>query len=667
MMRYQSGDAFFGLRLRIPTSSRQFPPANKLDPMLRGMRKASSNWLGKIIMATVMGVLIISFGVWGIADIFRGFGQSTLATVGRSEISTEQFRQIYTDRLQQLGRQFRRPMSSEQARALGFGRQVLQQTLAETTLDEEARRLGLGLSDQTVLKSIMDDPTFKGVNDQFDPQRFQGIVRQLGYSEQRYLAEQRRVALRRQIAGSIAGGVETPKVQLEALSRFQNEQRSIEYVRLGAAQAGTIDPPPPEALAAYFDERKTLFRAPEYRKISFAVMTPDEIGKWENVSDEDAKKVFEQRRDKLGTPERREVQQITFPNADEATAASNRIASGTSFDDIAKERGLASADVDLGLIAKSAIGDPAIADAAFSLKSGEVSKPAQGRFGVALVKVGKIEQGSEATYEGYASQIKHDIAAERARAKLTELRDKMEDERGGGASVVEAAQKLGLSAVTLDAVDRSGRTPDGQPVANIPRGLEVVSQAFNSDVGADNDAIAYNGGFVWYDVLGITPSHERPLDEVKDQVEARWRADQMSTRLRDKANEMVKKLDEGGKLADEAKQASLSIETATGFKRDASQPGLPSGLVAAAFRTAKDAAGQTPDTAANGWIVFRVTDVTVPPVDMASDAMKGMKDNIQRTQVDELLAQYITKLEAVIGTSINESAFAQATGAASSN
>ncbi len=51
------------------------------------MRKASSNWLGKTIMAVVMGVLIISFGVWGIADIFKGFGQSTLAKVGGTEIS----------------------------------------------------------------------------------------------------------------------------------------------------------------------------------------------------------------------------------------------------------------------------------------------------------------------------------------------------------------------------------------------------------------------------------------------------------------------------------------------------------------------------------------------------------------------------------------------------
>jgi peptidyl-prolyl cis-trans isomerase D len=627
------------------------------------MRKASSNWLGKIIMGTVMGVLIISFGIWGIADIFRGFGQSTLAKVGHTEISAEQFRQIYTDRLQQIGRQFGRPISTEQARALGFDRQVLQQTIAETTLDEEARRLGLGQSNEETLKMIFDDPTFRGVNGAFDPARFQLVIRQLGYSEQRFINEQRRISLRRQIAGSIAGGIEPPKVQMEVLARFQNEQRSIEYVKLGAAQAGTIDPPSPEALAAYFEDRKTLFRAPEYRKISFLAVTPEEIGKWENVSDEDAKKAFELRRDKLGTPERREIQQIVFPNAEEAAAARSRIASGTSIEDIAKERGLAPSDVDLGLIAKSAIGDPAIADAAFSLQSGEVSQPQQGRFGFALVKVGKIEPGAEPTFESYAPQIKHDIASERARARLGELRDKMEDERGGGASVVEAAQKLGLTAVTIDAVDRSGRTPDGQPAANIPRGLDVVSQAFNSDVGVDNDPISYNGGYVWYDVVGITQTHERNLDEVKDQVEARWRADQVSSRLRDKATEMVQKLEEGGKLADEVAQSGLKVETAASFRRDASLPGLNAGVVAAAFRTAKDTAGQTPDTGANGWIVFRVTDITVPAVDLASDDMKKLQGNIQRNQVDELLAQYVTKLESEIGTSVNETAFAQVTGA----
>src|SRR5438309_1021534 len=323
--------------------------------MLRGMRKASSNWLGKTIMAVVMGVLIISFGIWGIADIFRGFGQSTLAKVGHTEISLNQFRQLYTDRLQQISRQFGRPLT--------------------------------------------------------------------------------------------------------------------------AAQAGAIDPPSPETLAAYFDDHKTQFRAPEYRKLAFVLITPEEIGKWSDVSDEDAKKLFEQRRDRLGKPEERQVSEIVFPNVEEAQAARSRIAGGLSFDDLAKERGLSSTDVDLGTVAKSAILDPEIANAAFSLPAGEVSQPVQGKFGVALVKVGAIQPGVEPSYGNAASNLKKEIATERARTKVAELRDKMEDERGGGASVIEAAQKLGLNPITVDAVDRSGRMPSGQPATNIPAGLDVVSQA----------------------------------------------------------------------------------------------------------------------------------------------------------------------------------------------
>src|SRR5215211_1892085 len=161
--------------------------------MLRGMRKASSNWLGKVVMAVVMGVLIVSFGVWGIADIFKGFGQSTLLKVGRTEISTETFRQIYTDKLQQLSRQFGRPLTQEQARLFGLDRQVLQQTIAEAALDEEARRMGLGQSEAETMRTIYNDPNFKGLNGQFDPARFQAAIRQFGYSEQRYITEQRRV------------------------------------------------------------------------------------------------------------------------------------------------------------------------------------------------------------------------------------------------------------------------------------------------------------------------------------------------------------------------------------------------------------------------------------------------------------------------------------------
>jgi len=626
------------------------------------MRKASSNWVGKTIMAIVMGVLIISFGIWGIADIFKGFGQSTVAKIGSTEISLNEFRQIYTDRLQQIGRQFGRPLSPDQARAFGLDRQVLQQTIAEAALDEEARRLGLGQSDEQIRQVIMNDPNFKGVSGGFDANRFQAMIRNFGYTEQRYVAEQRKVSLRRQITGTIGAGLEPPKAMLDVLTRFQNEQRAIEFVRLDAAQAGQIDAPSPEAIAAYFEDHKAQFRAPEYRKIAFVAVTPEDIGKWSDVSDEDAKKVFEQRKDRLGTPEKRQVHQIVFPNAAEAQAARERLVGGMSFEDLGKERGLTASDVDLGLVTKASL-DPAVGDAAFSLPAGEISQPIQGRLGTSIIKVDTIQPGIEANYASLATEIKRELATERARVKVNDLRDKMEDERGGGSSVIDAAQKLGLSAVTVDAVDRSGRGPNGQPIASIPQGLDVVSQAFNTDVGVDNDSISFKGGYVWFDVLAITPSRDRTLDEVRDQVETRWRQDQIATRLKDKATEIVKKLEAGGKLADEASAINAKVETAPGFKRDDAPAGVPAAVVTAAFRTARDGVGQAAVTGSNEVVVFRVTDIVDPAIDAASDAVKKLKDSLDRALTDEQIASYVNKLETDIGTTINQAAFAQVTGA----
>ena len=635
--------------------------------MLRGMRKASSNWIGKTIMAVVMGVLIVSFGIWGIADAFKGYGQSKLATIGSTEITTEQFRQLYNDKLQQIGRQFGRPLTSDQARAFGLDRQVLQQVVAEAALDEDARRKGLGVGDAEVMRQIIADPNFQSPTGGFDAPRFQQLIRSLGFTEQRYIAEQRKVSLRRQIAGTVTSGVEPPKAMIEALSRYQNETRTIDYVKLDAAQAGTIEAPSPEALAAYFDERKTQFRAPEYRKIAFLALTPDEMAKWSTVSDDDARKVFEERKDKLSTPEQRQISQIVFPNAADAEAGRARLNDTFKFEDLAKERGLSASDIDLGMVAKAGILDPSVANAAFSLAPDSISQPITGRFGVTLVKVGKVQAGTTPSYDSVAANLKRDIAIERARAVVSDMHNKIEDERGGGANVVDTAKKLGLTAVTIEAVDRSGRAPDGQPVAGLPTGVDVVTQAFNSDVGIDNDALQAGGGYIWYDVLGVTPARDRTLDEVKPQVEARWREEQITTRLRDKAVDMAKKLESGAKLADEAAAAGLKVVTSAPFKRDTSDPALSAGVVQTVFRGVKDSAGQAQGATPSEWIVYRITDVTAPAVDMASEDAKKLKETLQRGLTDEQVAQYVTRLETQIGTKINAEALAIATGAANSN
>jgi peptidyl-prolyl cis-trans isomerase D len=631
--------------------------------MLRGIRTASANWLGKGVMAVVMGLLIVSFAIWGIGDIFRGFGRSSLAKIGRTEIGIEQFRQIYNDRLQQLGRQIGRPISPDQARALGFDQQLLGQLVAETALDERVRQLGLGLSDAEIAKRITEDPTFRGFTGQFDRARFEQMIRSAGYSEPRYVAEQRRVSLRRQLADAISGEVAAPKTMTEALSRYEGEQRTVEYVVLDRSKAGDVPAPTPEVLAQYFEGRKALFRAPEYRKVALIVLSIAEALPWISVTDADAKARYDDQRSRFVTPERRRVQQIVFPNADEARAAGERLAGGLDFAALATERGLKDTDIDLGLVTKSGMVDRAVAEAAFALKEGEASQPVQGRFGTAIVRVTKIEPETVRGFDEVAPEIKRELATDRARQEIQTRYNKIEDERAGGAQLPELAQKLGLKAHTIEAIDRSGRDPNGAAV-QLPTGVDVLNSIFSSDVGVENDPLQLpGGGYVWYDVLGITPSRERSLEEIKDRVETRWRDDQIVERLTNKAKELTAKLAAGTAIADVAASEGLKVETANGLKRTkAASEVVSANLVEEAFKTSKGAAGVAEGQNATERIVFRVTDISVPELDPTSAEAKRIDDALKRALSDDIMGQYILRVQNDVGVSINQAALRQAIG-----
>ena len=634
--------------------------------MLRGIHKATSNWFGKAVMAAVMGLLVVSFAIWGIGDIFRGFGLNSALKIGNTEISIEQFRQYYTERLQQLSRQVGRPITPDQARATGIDRQVLSQLVAETTLDEQAKALRLGIGNDEIASRITNDPSFRGLNGQFDRTRFVEIIRQAGFTEGRFVEEQRRVILRRQIALSIGGEFNVPVTAMAALNQYQNEKRAIEYLALGPAQAGDIPAPTPEVLSKFFEERKVLFRAPEYRKITLLSMSPADLAKPDAVSDADAKTYYEQHKASYGTPERRELHQIIFPNPEEAAAAHERIAKGASFADLAKERGLKDSDTDVGMVTKAEVIDPAVADAAFALKADEVSTPVQGRFGTVLLQVGKIEPGNQKTYEEVAPQIKREIAENRAKTEIGNLRDKFEDERAAGATLAETAKKLGLKSRTIDAVDRSGRGPDGKPIADLPKSPDAIAAGFGSDVGVDNDPLQLpNGGYLWYDVTGITPARERTLDEVKDQVETRWRDDEIAKRLQAKTDDMLGKFKAGTTLAQLATESGLKVVTAADLQRGKPGGFAPAKLVDAAFKTIKGLPASAEGDQVTARFVFRVTDVVDATLDPI--ASKAIATSLQNSYTDDIIGAYVTRLENDFGVTLNQQALTQVFGGAPAN
>lgn len=629
--------------------------------VLQTLRKGASGWIAKIFLV----ILTLSFLVWGIADVFRGMGATAVASVGSTEISADAFRRQYLDQLQQISRRAGRPITPDQARAFGLDRQILNQMIADATLDEQASRLALAVSDEQIAREIAENPNFRRPGaTSFDPAYFQQLLRSNNLTEQRFVASERQRAVRDQLLKSLGAGVAVPQVLIEAVGRFENETRTASYVRVTPAAAGPLAAPTDEVLRTYFDAHKVTFRAPEYRKISVLALTPVTLAAAETVTDADAKADYERNLARFGTPERREVQQIVFTSAADAQAADEKIKAGASFADIAAGRGLTAKDTDLGLVAKSAILDPKIADAAFAMPEGAVSV-VEGRFGTVLVHVTKIEPGARQPFEAVKDQIIADLRLDRARRALLDKHDQVEDERASGSTLAEVAQKLGLKLQTFDAVDRSGHTPAGDP-ADVPGGADVLSGAFAAQPGVETDTVQLpqNGGFVWYETNAITAARDRTFEEAKAAVTIRWTESETEKAVEAKATALLDKAKAGTPLAQVAAEADLPLQIAEGLRRGRAAGPFSAESIASVFDVKEGGFGVALAATEPDRVVFEVTKIMVPPPDMDTSRASA---ELSRQIENDVLLQYLSAIQKEIGVKINDKLFAQATGAGATN
>ncbi|RDI56717.1 SurA N-terminal domain-containing protein [Microvirga subterranea] len=628
--------------------------------MLRGMRKAGQSVVGKIIATILFGILIVSFAIWGIGDIFRTTAPSTVAKVGDTEISVNQFRNAYNNELQRLGRQFRTVITPQQAKAFGLDQQVLSTLVTEAVMGEQARKLGLSVSDQLVARSVMDDPNFKGADGQFNRALFDQVLRNASLSETGFVQEQRLAMTRIHLAEALAGDLTVPLAAREAMNRYTNERRTASYFVLTPQMAGDIPAPTDEQLQTFYNERKSAYQAPEFRAVSVLALTPAAIAKPESVSDADARQRYEQEKAKFGTPERRTIQQITFPTMEEAEAAFNKIKEGATFESVATERNIEPKDLDLGTFAKSEMLDQTVADAAFSLEQGATSGPVAGRFGPVLVRVTQIQPESVKPFEEVSADVRNELAQARARSEIETIHDAIEDLRAGARPLAEIAKEKGLNIVQVPAVDAQGLDRAGNPV-DIPDRDAVVKAAFASDIGADNEALRSNGGYIWYDVTGVEPAREKTLAEVRDQVSAQWRDDQIAQKLSEKARGLTERLQKGEAIEAVAQESGAPVKTASDLARNAAKDDLTAEAVARVFAVP---VGQAAN-AANGTdsrAVFKVTGATVPPLVTTTQEAQNIENQLRNGMSNDLINQYIAQIRQDLGVTINQQALRQATG-----
>lgn len=645
--------------------------------MLQFFRNSSRNWFGKALTTILFGMLIFSFAIWGISGWIDNPSTNTVVTVGDRSITVPEMREAYLNQIQNLQRQLRTSISSEQAQALGIDRQVLGQLVSQAILDNSVEMLHLAVPDDTIVNVVMQEPQFRDSNGKFNRAAFDAALQNAGVTEKAFVDDQRAVLPRRQLAESIAGDMTPVAAMQEAFHRFQTESRAATYATLLNQAAGTIADPDNATLEAWFNERKPLFRLPEYRALSVLSINPETLAKPEAVTPEEALARYEaDKTTRYGTPETRHLQQLVFQNETEAEQAYQQLVKAEArdvdqlFTTIAKQHKLAEADYDLGLVAKNAVFDPVVADTAFSMKEPGISKPVTGRFGPVIVRVAAITPPSIQEFSEVEQAVRLAIAVEKSQAAINSLHDHIEDGRAAAKSLADIAHENELTLKIVPSIDRSGHDDKGQLVSDLPDAEALINAAFTSDVGADNAALrqatSTGTGYIWFDVTEVTPGRERTFDEARENALTRWREEAVADKLASLANEIAKRIEGGETLAavmssmPEGTFATSAPLEAKDIVRNRQADGLKDAAIEQIFATHIGKAGSiaTPE----GRQVFQVTGVTVPPFDAASEQAQALARQLQGTIADDLLTEYINKRQLDLRPTLNEQALRLATG-----
>ncbi|WP_207458479.1 SurA N-terminal domain-containing protein [Azospirillum sp. SYSU D00513] len=546
--------------------------------MLQLIRGFAGSWVTKILFV----LLILSFGAWGIGDMTTAGTSSTVAKVGDKPVDRAELDLEFRRQVERLRPMVGGSLTLEQARQFGLLDQSLSTLVQRALYDQVARDLGIVVSDEVIRQRIADEPAFRNPQGQFDPEQFRTVLRNNQLTEDAYVSIMRREIARELAVAGVLSGVSAPKPLTEALYRHRAEKRVAEVITLPNAVVGDVGTPDDAAVQKYYDDHQVRFTAPEYRALTVARLSPEEVAKDIPVSDEELRAAYTEREDEFGTPERRSIQMVLAD--DEALA--RRIA------EAAKTKGLAEAAKEAGVepialdnVARNEL--PELGDAAFALDSGAVSEPIKTALGWHVLGVTEVQPGSSKSFEEVRDELLATLKREKAVDSVYSIANGADDQLASGAPLEEVAQSKGLTLVKIPAVDNSGQTPEGKAAEGVPNLAEILPAAFQQASGTTSNLTEGTGNaFYAVRVDGITPAAPKPLDQVRAEVVAAWQGEERAKRAAAKAEELANRLKQepGAAIETVAAEAGGVLSVTAPFTRDArAVETLPGDLVRRLF------------------------------------------------------------------------------------
>lgn len=502
--------------------------------MLDLFRRGVKTWVAKVLLA----ILILSFAVWGIGDIFLGGGYSKVATVGDSEVSFERYASTVRREQLRMTMQRREAVSLADFRAENQDRQVLSALVRDAVYSEELDRLGVAISRNEVFNAIRSNPNFFNSDGKFDPGIYNQRIGQSGFRSDEY---ERATAnlLNRSILGDAIQVGQPPEGAAELIAKWQGEERGLTQVVLLPAMAPEPEAPGDDVLKAWFDADKEPFRIPERRWGSYVRLNPSEIARDITPSDAEIEAEYEARIADYSVAPKRTIEQIVFEDEAKAQDAAKRIADGeASYEEIAAEQNVSVADLSLGEVSKGELPD-AVDAAIFGTDEEGVVGPVEGPFGFSLLNITDVVKEEVRPLADVRTEVSDVIARRQALGVVRDRSARIDELRAGGASMEELAKELETEIVRFQGLAPDGTVAEGE-VPDLAADPQFTAEVQAAMAGDERDVVQLtDGGYALVMVDKVEESHLPEFETVRERIFDAWAAEQRMDWLDKRAEELI--------------------------------------------------------------------------------------------------------------------------------
>ncbi len=535
--------------------------------MLAAIRAFAKSPLATLLI----GLLVVSFSVWGIRDVLHPKFTDAIVTAGAHETSPNEFKRMFDSMRQQAGQQAGQDMSTTDAVAAGLDQRALTEVEAADAFAEYLRRVGLTPAPALILNQLRQQPGFFNALGQFDKVTYQTKLNSVGLTPAQYEGLMADDVAQNHLAAALAAGLKTPDIYGAVIASYELESRNVSYLILNPKSVPQPAAPTDAQLQALITQNAAALTRPEVRTVSLVRFSAKALAPSMPVDEAAVQKLYAFRKDSLTQPEKRTLIEFSTRDAAKAASITTALKAGQDPDAVGKSSGVT--PITLADKPQGAIVDPAVAGAAFSAQSGQVLGPiTSGLAGYAVIKLIKITPASVPTLESMRPQLEADVKTDAAIQKVFDGVKKYGDVHDSGASLADAARAAGVPPVTLGPITAQGLGLNGQPAPGVTP--KVLKEAFSLPQGGESEMEDEgNGEYFALRVEKIAPPTLPTLAEIKPQLTQVYLQQALVKALADKADQLVQAIQKGESFDAAAASASVKAGVLNGITRAALQQG----------------------------------------------------------------------------------------------